>query len=69
MAESGTILGPPRGWRRALLPGYVVIVIAYTLVPIAVMVLYGFNQAPTTTEVAATSARMTSSPRALARKR
>jgi ABC-type spermidine/putrescine transport system permease subunit II len=46
MAESGTILGPPRGWRRALLPGYVVLVVAYTLVPIAVMVIYGFNQAP-----------------------
>ena len=46
MAESGTILSPPRGWRRVLLPGYVVLVIAYTLVPIAVMVLYGFNQAP-----------------------
>ena len=40
-------LGPAdAGWRRALLPGYVVLVIAYTLVPIAVMVLYGFNQAP-----------------------
>ena len=36
----------PRRLRRFVLPGYVVLVIAYTLVPIAVMVLYGFNQAP-----------------------
>jgi spermidine/putrescine transport system permease protein len=46
MAESGTVIGPPRGWRRAVLPGYVVAVFAYTLVPIAVMIVYGFNQAP-----------------------
>ena len=46
MAESGTVIGPPRGWRRAVLPGYVVAVFSYTLVPIAVMIIYGFNQAP-----------------------
>ena len=33
-------------WRRAMLPGYVLVVLAVTLVPIAVMVLYSFNQAP-----------------------
>ncbi len=33
-------------WRRALLPGYVAAVIAVTLVPIAVIILYSFNQAP-----------------------
>lgn len=33
-------------WRRALLPSYVAAVIAVTLVPIAVIVLYSFNQAP-----------------------
>lgn len=33
-------------WTRFLLPTYVVLVMIYTLVPIAVMVLYGFNQAP-----------------------
>jgi spermidine/putrescine transport system permease protein len=35
-----------RRWRRWILPGYSALVIAYTLVPIAVMILYGFNQAP-----------------------
>ncbi|MEZ5156443.1 MAG: ABC transporter permease [Solirubrobacterales bacterium] len=33
-------------WQRAILPGYVVLVLLVTLVPIAVMVLYSFNQAP-----------------------
>jgi spermidine/putrescine transport system permease protein len=37
---------PKRRWRRFILPGYSALVIAYTLVPIAVMILYGFNQAP-----------------------
>jgi spermidine/putrescine transport system permease protein len=37
---------PKKRWTRFILPTYVVLVIAYTLVPIAVMVLYGFNQAP-----------------------
>lgn len=36
----------PRRLRRLILPGYVVAVIAYTLVPIAVMILYSFNKAP-----------------------
>jgi len=36
----------PRRLRRFVLPAYVVAVIAYTLVPIAVMVLYSFNKAP-----------------------
>jgi spermidine/putrescine transport system permease protein len=36
----------PRRWTRFILPGYSALVILYTLVPIAVMVLYGFNQAP-----------------------
>ena len=44
-ASAGTVTGPPRGLRRFLLPTYVVLVIAYTLIPIGVMVLYGFNQA------------------------
>lgn len=35
-----------RRWTRFLLPSYVVVVMFYTLVPIAVMILYGFNQAP-----------------------
>ena len=35
-----------RRLRRFVLPGYVVAVIAYTLVPIAVMILYSFNKAP-----------------------
>jgi spermidine/putrescine transport system permease protein len=35
-----------RRWSRVALPGYVGLVILYTLVPIVVMVLYGFNQAP-----------------------
>lgn len=36
----------PRRLRRFVLPGYVIAVIAYTLVPIAVMILYSFNKAP-----------------------
>ena len=36
----------PRRLRRFILPGYVIAVIAYTLIPIAVMVLYSFNRAP-----------------------
>jgi spermidine/putrescine transport system permease protein len=42
-------VAPPRPrmrWRRFILPGYSALVILYTLIPIAVMVLYGFNQAP-----------------------
>ena len=35
-----------RPWTRFLLPTYVFVVMAYTLVPIAVMVLYTFNKAP-----------------------
>jgi spermidine/putrescine transport system permease protein len=35
-----------RRWTRFVLPVYVVLVLLYTLVPIGVMVLYGFNQAP-----------------------
>lgn len=42
--KTKTLRGPL--WRRALLPGYVAGVVAVTLVPIAVMVLYSFNQAP-----------------------
>jgi spermidine/putrescine transport system permease protein len=37
---------PRRRWTRFVLPTYVVFVLIYTLIPIAVMVLYGFNQAP-----------------------
>jgi spermidine/putrescine transport system permease protein len=33
-------------WKRAVLPTYVLIVLAITLVPIAVMVLYSLNEAP-----------------------
>jgi spermidine/putrescine transport system permease protein len=47
-AEAAT-LAPPRPrrrWTRFVLPAYVVLVLLVTLVPIAVMVLYGFNQAP-----------------------
>ena len=47
-AEAAT-LAPPRPrrrWTRFVLPTYVVLVLLVTLVPIAVMVLYGFNQAP-----------------------
>ena len=33
-------------WRRALLPGYVFGVVLLTLVPILVIILYSFNQAP-----------------------
>ncbi len=33
-------------WARFVLPAYVVVIMIYTLVPIAVMVIYGFNQAP-----------------------
>jgi spermidine/putrescine transport system permease protein len=35
-----------RRWGRFVLPVYVVLVLLYTLIPIAVIVLYGFNQAP-----------------------
>ncbi|MQA75916.1 MAG: ABC transporter permease subunit [Solirubrobacterales bacterium] len=38
---------PRRRWTRFLLPTYVVVVLLYTMVPIAVMILYGFNQSPT----------------------
>jgi spermidine/putrescine transport system permease protein len=37
---------PQRRWTRFILPGYSALVILYTLIPIAVMVLYGFNKAP-----------------------
>ena len=37
---------PGRRWTRFILPGYSALVILYTLVPIGVMILYGFNQAP-----------------------
>jgi spermidine/putrescine transport system permease protein len=37
---------PRRRWTRFVLPSYVLLVFLYTLIPIAVMVLYGFNQAP-----------------------
>jgi spermidine/putrescine transport system permease protein len=37
---------PRRRWTRFILPGYVALVFIYTLVPIATMILYGFNQAP-----------------------
>ncbi len=33
-------------WKRAILPTYVLVVLPVTLVPIAVIVLYSFNQAP-----------------------
>ena len=35
-----------RRWTRFILPSYSALVILYTLIPIAVMILYGFNQAP-----------------------
>jgi spermidine/putrescine transport system permease protein len=38
---------PGRRWTRFVLPTYVVAVLLYTLIPIAVMVLYAFNQSPT----------------------
>jgi spermidine/putrescine transport system permease protein len=38
-------LTPPL-WKRAILPTYVLVVLLVTLVPIVVMVLYSFNQAP-----------------------
>jgi spermidine/putrescine transport system permease protein len=37
---------PRRRWTRFILPAYSALVILYTLIPIGVMVLYGFNQAP-----------------------
>jgi spermidine/putrescine transport system permease protein len=33
-------------WQRAILPSYVVLVLLVTLVPIIVIILYSFNQAP-----------------------
>jgi len=36
----------PALWKRAILPSYVLVVLLVTLVPIVVMVLYSFNQAP-----------------------
>jgi spermidine/putrescine transport system permease protein len=51
-AAAGAAPPPPaaarsgRRWTRFVLPAYVVLVLLYTLVPIGVMVLYGFNQAP-----------------------
>ncbi len=38
-------LRPPL-WKRAILPGYALIVLLVTLVPIVVIILYSFNQAP-----------------------
>jgi spermidine/putrescine transport system permease protein len=35
-----------RRWTRFILPTYSALVILYTLIPISVMILYGFNQAP-----------------------
>lgn len=35
-----------RPWARFVLPTYVTLVMAYTLVPIAVMIVYTFNKAP-----------------------
>jgi len=35
-----------RPWARFVLPSYVFVVMAYTLVPIVVMILYTFNKAP-----------------------
>lgn len=32
-------------WTRFILPGYYVVILAYTMVPILVMILYGFNEA------------------------
>jgi spermidine/putrescine transport system permease protein len=48
-AEAATPIARPvarRRWTRFVLPTYVVLVLLYTLVPIAVMILYGFNQTP-----------------------
>jgi spermidine/putrescine transport system permease protein len=35
-----------RRWTRYILPGYSALVMLYTLIPIVVMVLYGFNESP-----------------------
>lgn len=43
--EPAGSLKPPL-WRRMILPGYVGLVLAVTLIPIVVMVVYSFNQAP-----------------------
>jgi spermidine/putrescine transport system permease protein len=40
----GGLKGPL--WRRALLPAYTLVVLLVTLVPIAVIIVYSFNQAP-----------------------
>jgi len=36
----------PALWKRSILPVYVLVVLLVTLVPIAVMILYSFNEAP-----------------------
>jgi spermidine/putrescine transport system permease protein len=47
VAGSRSTLRPgQRRWTRLILPTYFVAVLLYTLIPIGVMVLYGFNQAP-----------------------
>lgn len=43
--RSSGSLKPPL-WRRMILPGYVATVVAVTLVPIVVMIVYSFNEAP-----------------------
>ncbi len=42
--RSRSLAGPL--WRRAVLPSYVFVVLAVTLVPIVVMVVYSLNEAP-----------------------
>jgi len=37
---------PKRSWKNLILPTYTKLIIAYLLVPIAVMILYSFNKAP-----------------------
>jgi spermidine/putrescine transport system permease protein len=50
--EAGALGAPRRArspgsrWTRFVLPTYVFLVLLFTLVPIAVMILYGFNQSP-----------------------
>jgi spermidine/putrescine transport system permease protein len=45
-AAPATLNRERRRWTRFILPGYSALVILYTLIPIAVIILYGFNQAP-----------------------
>ena len=46
-AAAQAVATPRRRWTRFVLPAYSALVIGLTMVPIAVMILYGFNQAPT----------------------